>query len=121
VLTTGQLTLHGTGRESRDFIHAVDIARALSLLATAAPARGEVYNLANGNEVTITELANLLLKALDSTAVAQFDGVATPGNPLQWHADIAKIRALGFAPSITLEQGIRQVAVWCAAELSATR
>lgn len=118
VLTTGQLALRGTGRESRDFIHAADIARALHLLAVQAPCAGEIYNLANGREVTIAGLAGLLLGALGSPAEAQFDGVATPGNPLRWQADIAKIRALGFAPSIPLEQGIRAVATWCAAELA---
>ena len=118
VLTTGQLALRGTGRESRDFIHAADIARALHLLAVKAPCAGEIYNLANGREVTIAGLAGLLLGALGSPAEAQFDGVATPGNPLRWQADVAKIRALGFAPSIPLEQGIRAVAAWCAAELA---
>lgn len=118
VLTTGQLTLRGTGRESRDFIHAADIARALHLLATKAPCAGEIYNLANGREVSIAELASLLLRALGASAQAQFDGMATPGNPLQWQADIAKIRALGFAPSIPLEQGVQAVATWGAAELA---
>lgn len=118
VLTTGQLALRGTGRESRDFIHAADIARALHLLAVKAPCAGEIYNLANGWEVTIAELAARLIEALGASAQAQFDGVATPGNPLQWQADIAKIRALGFVPAIPLEQGLRAVAAWCAAELS---
>ncbi len=118
VLTTGRLVLRGTGAESRDFIHAGDIARALHLLATKAPAQGEIYNLSNGDEVTISELAGLLLKALGSSAEVQFDGVATPGNPLRWQADIAKIRALGFAPTIPLEQGIQAVATWSAAELA---
>jgi len=118
ILTTGQLTLRGTGEESRDFIHVADIARALSVFATAAPAEGEVYNLASGHEVTIAELARLLLNALGSVAEARFDGVATPGNPLRWHADVTKSRALGFVPSIPLDQGLKQVAAWCAAELS---
>ena len=57
VLTTGALVLHGTGAESRDFIHATDIARALVRLADMAPCQGEVYNVASGEEVTIAGLA----------------------------------------------------------------
>ncbi len=118
VLTTGRLTLHGTGGESRDFIHAADIARALFLIAGKAPCAGEVYNLASGRAVTIDELAAIVLAALGSRVEPVFNGTATPGDPLHWRADIAKLGALGFAPAISLEQGVRAVASWCAAELS---
>jgi UDP-glucose 4-epimerase len=118
VLTTGQLSLRGTGGESRDFIHAADIARALHLLATAAPCEGEIYNLASGREVTIAALAASLLEALGSAVAPEFDGQQTPGDPLHWRADIAKIQALGFAPSISFAEGIQAVATWCAAELA---
>jgi UDP-glucose 4-epimerase len=120
VLATGQLALRGTGAESRDFIHAADIARALHLLATNAPCEGEIYNVASGREATIAELAAILLDALGSSVKAIFDGAATPGNPLHWRAGIGKIGALGFAPAIPLEQGLRTTAAWCAAELAAT-
>jgi len=116
-LTARQLTLHGTGRESRDFIHAADIARALHLLATAGPASGEIYNLASGRETTIEELARLILGVLGRDVPLSFDGVNPSGNPLRWQADIGRIAALGFVPSVTLETGTQQVANWCAAEL----
>jgi UDP-glucose 4-epimerase len=118
VLSTGRLDLKGTGKEGRDFIHASDIAQGLSLLATAAPGHGELYNLANGREVTIADLATTLLASLGSQAQPTFDGCATPGDPLHWKADISKIATLGFSPAISLEQGLRAVAAWCAAELS---
>jgi UDP-glucose 4-epimerase len=115
-LTTGRLVLRGTGRESRDFIHAADIAQGLHLLASAGPCRGEIYNLACGCEVSIAELAAALLAALGSKVQLSFDGTITPGDPLHWRADIAKITALGFAPSVPLDHGLRAVAEWCAGE-----
>jgi UDP-glucose 4-epimerase len=118
VLTTGRLVLRGTGGESRDFIHAADIARALRLLADSAPCTGEIYNLASGRETTITELATLLLAALGVEARPEFDQLATTGNPLNWRADISKISALGFQPTVTLEQGLRATATWSASELA---
>jgi UDP-glucose 4-epimerase len=118
VLTSGQLALRGTGAESRDFIHAADIAHGLYLLATEAPCVGEIYNLASGREVTVAELATTLLASLNSKVKPGFDGRATPGDPLHWKADISKIAALGFSPAIPLEEGLRTVATWCAAELS---
>ena len=121
VLTKGALTLHGTGRESRDFIQATDIARGLFLLAESGAATGDVYNLSSGREVTIAELAGLLREELAPGMPVEFDGAATPGNPLNWRADISKIAALGFAPQIALEDGLREVARWSRAELSVAR
>ena len=118
LLTTGKLELRGTGGESRDFIHAADIAHGLYLLATKAVCSGEVYNLASGREVTIAELASTLEISLDSKVVPVFDGRGTPGDPLHWRADISKIAALGFSPAVPLKQGLHTVAAWCAAELS---
>jgi UDP-glucose 4-epimerase len=118
-LTTGQLPLHGTGEESRDFIHASDVARALVLLATQAPAQGEVYNLATGRETTIRQLATTLLAQLNLPITPVFDGRSTPGDPRNWRADVTRLQALGFAPETTLEDGLRSVAAWSLAELAA--
>jgi UDP-glucose 4-epimerase len=117
-LTAGQLTLHGKGDESRDFIHASDIAHGLGVLAERAPCQGEVYNLATGQEVSIADLARLLLRALDAKAQPAFDGRPTPGNPLRWQADISRISALGFQPAVSLESGIEAVARWAREEIS---
>ena len=111
-----RLELRGTGGESRDFIHAADVARALVLLAENAPAQGEINNLATGVETTIAELARLILGVLESPGSPAFDGINPSGNPLRWQADISRIAALGFAPALPLETGLRQVANWCAAE-----
>lgn len=117
VLDDGRLLLHGTGQESRDFIHAADIARALLALALTAPAEGEIYNLGSGRETTISELAALLLQELGSSAKAEFNGESTPGDPLNWRANLERIAALGFSPEITLEQGLHEVAAWSRQQL----
>ena len=117
-LTTGRLTLRGTGDESRDFIHAADVARALVLLATCAPAEGEIYNVATGRETTIRELATTLLTRLGFTNAPEFDAQSTPGDPRNWRADIARLAALGFAPDTSLDEGLRGMAAWCLAELA---
>jgi len=117
LLVQESLNLHGTGSESRDFIHAIDIAKAIQAVADAAPLEGEVYNLSSGEEVTIRKLANLVLSALDSDIVPKFNGIVPEGTPLKWQADISKVSALGFRPSISLDKGIRTFAAWCQAEL----
>lgn len=117
-LMTGHLSLGGTGEESRDFIHAGDVAAGLRVLAERAAAEGEIYNLASGTETTIRELATLLLRALGSEITPQFDGQRRAGDPLHWRADISRLQALGFQPQIIRERGMAATAQWCAAELS---
>ena len=117
VITQNSFSLQGTGQESRDFIHALDIARALNVVATSARMQGEVYNLASGREIAITELASLVLDALEYDASPQFDGVVPTGTPLNWQADVSKLNALGFTASVPLERGIKTFANWCRAEL----
>jgi UDP-glucose 4-epimerase len=113
-----ELILQGTGRESRDFVHAQDIAAAMETVATFAPMRGEVYNLGTGLEVRIAELAQIILKALGIDGSPVFDGVVPQGNPLNWRADISLLSALGFAPTVTLEQGIQSFAGWFREEVA---
>lgn len=117
-LTTGRLVLHGTGGESRDFIHAADVARALVHLVEHAPAEAEIYNLASGVETTIHELATRLIARLGLSLEPEFDGRQTLGDPLHWRADITRVHALGFAPATALEDGLRDVAAWASAELA---
>ena len=116
-ITQDSLQLQGTGEESRDFIHALDIARALLVVAQAAPMEADIYNLGSGREVAIAQLANLILTALEYEHSPIFDGVVPDGTPYNWQADISKLKALGFAPSVSLEKGVKTFANWCRAEL----
>jgi UDP-glucose 4-epimerase len=117
LITQKTLSLQGTGQESRDFIHALDIANAINVVATAAPMQGEAYNLASGREVTVADLAHMVLESLEFDCQPEFDGVVPPGNPLNWQADMSKLNALGFSSHVALEQGVKTFANWCRAEL----
>lgn len=116
-ISQSSLILQGTGKESRDFIHALDIAKALNVVAESAPMQGEAYNLGTGREVCIEELAHLILDALELDYPVQFDGAAPVGTPLNWQADVSKLKNLGFTPSVPLERGVKTFANWCRAEL----
>jgi len=116
-ITQRAVTLQGTGQESRDFIHALDIAKALMVVADSAPMQGEVYNLASGREITISELANIVLDTLEYDNALQFDGIVPIGTPLNWRADISKLALLRFTTSVPLERGVKTFVNWCQAEL----
>lgn len=105
-------TLQGTGTETRDFIHAADVARAVYCLSASSIQPGQTYNLATGRETSIASLAATLSRLLSPCPQAQFDGVVPPGMPRNWRADISKIASLGFQPRIALEEGLAEVVTW---------
>jgi UDP-glucose 4-epimerase len=113
----GTVALHGTGEESRDFVHASDVARAVALVARSAPLQAEVYNVATGSETSITTVARLLLDALGSEAPLSFLGRTRPGDPRHWRADVGRLADLGYSPSVPLEEGVRAYAAWAQREL----
>jgi UDP-glucose 4-epimerase len=116
-MVQGRVNLQGTGQESRDFIHALDIAKALLVVANTASMQGEVYNLASGQEVTIAQLAQIVLDVFEYPSPPEFDGLIPMGTPLNWQADVSKLAAMGFTASVPLEQGVKTFVNWCRAEL----
>ncbi len=112
-LTNPTLRLQGTGNESRDFIHAEDISGAVMAIVKNGLFEGEVYNVATGREVTIAELAEIILTSLGIRKRIEFDGIVPVGVPQNWQADISKLQRLGFSPTILLEQGIKDFVDWC--------
>jgi UDP-glucose 4-epimerase len=118
-LREGEVALHGTGTESRDFVHAADVARAVALVAREAPLKAEAYNVGTGVETRLDELAPLLLEALHSDAPLSFSGEARAGDPANWRADVSRLAALGFEPEARVEEGAARYAEWARRELAA--
>lgn len=116
-LSNPVLSLWGTGSESRDFIHAQDVASAIQIVAEHSPFQADVYNLASGKETKIKDLASTILSQLDRNISIEFDGSNTQANPVNWQADIGKLSALGFEPKVSLERGVSVFAQWCLAEI----
>jgi UDP-glucose 4-epimerase len=107
-----EVCLFGEGNESRDFIHARDIARALATLTEHARFEAEQYNVASGSETCIRDLTRLLADALGERTEVIFDGRRRAGDPLRWCADISRIRSLGFSPQVSLQEGVCEYARW---------
>ena len=100
------VTLWGTGTPLRDFLHVEDLARGLLfLLEHEAPP--DWVNVGSGQEVTIRELAELVKDATGFQGGVVFDTNMPDGTPRKF-CDTTRIRSLGWAPSITLEGGVRR-------------
>lgn len=109
---TGRLDMFGTGNESRDYIHVEDVVQSLYLLATK-DSEHVIFNVANGEEVTIREATEMFADAagIDDSNIA-FNGVVREGDPLNWRADISRISSLGYKKTIEMTTGINEYIQW---------
>ncbi len=108
---SNDLKLHGTGEETRDFIHATDVARLIAL-CIEMNIKNATMNVASGEQTTVRRIATLLLKNMNSDLKLQFSGLTRPGDPLHWEADISRLNDMGFKHTIRLEEGVREYAEW---------
>ena len=75
-----------------------------------APLTAEAYNVGTGVETRLDALAPLLLDALGSDAQVSFSGERRAGDPANWRADTSRIAALGFDPTVRIEEGAARYA-----------
>lgn len=106
-----KLTLQGSGKETRDFIYAADVAQAIYLLATKQEANGRSFNVATGVEVAIENLASLICDKTNAGA-PNFSGNKREGDPERWVADVSALKSLGFAANFTFEHGLDNTLEW---------
>jgi UDP-glucose 4-epimerase len=102
--------LFGTGLESRDFIHAADVARVIDSIHSA-DAVG-IFNAAAGVQTTIAEVAESIGRHFDNGKKVVFNGQVRHGDPLNWQACTEKIAALGFRPARELDPGLAGYVSW---------
>ncbi len=109
---TGRLDMFGTGEESRDYIHVDDVVQALYLLATTQSGH-MIFNVANGEEVTIRKATEYFAECAGiSGENIAFNGIVREGDPLNWRADISRIRELGYKKSMEMKDGLRDYYEW---------
>lgn len=108
----GDYELRGTGEETRDYLHVSDIVHALECIASRAPFRGEVINVASGQESSMEQVASLIYASLGVTEPPRFDNKCLAGSPLRWRADVSILSGLGFKQKVDLEAGIKDTVEW---------
>ena len=104
--------IFGEGAQSMDFVYVGDVARAF-LLAATSHASGEVFNVASGVETTLKELADALLKAMESELAIEYGPERKLATVARRMADTSKAaRLLGFSAEAPLEKGLQQLVAW---------
>ncbi len=98
------VTLWGTGSARREFLHVDDVVRAM-LFFMERVETPEHVNIGPGTDVTIRELALAIAKETGFKGEIRWDTSKPDGMPRKC-MDVTRMRALGFSPEVTLEQGI---------------
>jgi UDP-glucose 4-epimerase len=109
--------IFGDGRQTMDFVHVRDVARA-NILGAKATAGDEVFNVAIGTETSLFQLAKGLARAMGREGVDPEFAAERSVNPVPRRlASIDKAeRLLGFRAAIPLEEGLRELVDWWRAE-----
>jgi UDP-glucose 4-epimerase len=116
-IATGQHPLiFGDGNQTMDFVYVEDIARA-NILAMKADVSDDVFNVASGVETSLNDLANALLRVMGSDLRLQY-GPTRKVNPVPRRlADTRRASSsIGFSAQTSLQQGLRRLVDWWAAE-----
>lgn len=109
---TGEIKLFGTGDETRDYMHVSDIMRAIELIL-AYDGPEEVFNVANGEEVAIKDLAYTYAGKLGvPEEIVSFNGEVKEGDPKNWRADISLLKKVGYEKKMELDDGIGSYVNW---------
>ncbi|MGE0391942.1 MAG: NAD-dependent epimerase/dehydratase family protein [Vicinamibacterales bacterium] len=107
------MVIFGDGTQTRDFTYVSDSARGIVLAGEHPDAVGRTINLGFGAETTVDALARIVAKAAGRPDAVVEHVEGRPGDVLRLYADMTQARVLlGYAPSITLEDGLGRLLAW---------
>ncbi|MFF3976950.1 dTDP-glucose 4,6-dehydratase [Streptomyces sp. NPDC001828] len=106
-----QVTLHGQGEHIRNWLHVEDNCRALELVLRKGVS-GEIYNIGGGTDLTNKALTGRLLAECGADWGSVRYVPDRRSNDIRYAMDWSKIRALGFEPQRTLEDGLAETVDW---------
>jgi UDP-glucose 4-epimerase len=106
----------GDGSQTMDFVYIPDVARA-NVLAAEADVTDAVFNVASGTETSLRQLAEMLLKVMDSDLDVEFGPERAVNKVSRRLAETsAARRELGFVAETDIEAGLRGLVEWWRAE-----
>jgi len=103
---TDTVTVWGSGKARREFMHVDDVAQAVLFLLLNYDSTS-IINVGWGQDVSIEHLAGLIVKLAGFSGKLAWDTSKPEGMPLKC-MDVSMMKALGYVPEITLEQGIEK-------------
>jgi dTDP-glucose 4,6-dehydratase len=105
------LPIYGDGTNIRDWLYVENNCEALDRILRKGR-RGEIYNVGGGNERTNLEIARLVLGELGKPADMIRFIPDRPGHDFRYSVDCGKIHALGWSPSVSLDEALGATVRW---------
>jgi len=104
------VTLWGSGKPRREFLHVEDLARAIEI--SLKNYDSEIHlNVGTGEDITIKELALLISGTIGFTGEILWDSSKADGTSRKV-LDVQRIKKLGWKPKISLRDGIESTIEW---------
>ncbi|MGA1194708.1 MAG: GDP-L-fucose synthase family protein [Kiritimatiellia bacterium] len=104
------MTAFGTGRPTRDFVYAGDVAATIPWFMQHYDS-SEPINISAGRRISIRELAETVKKVTGFEGEIVWD-TSKPDGQIDKIFDVKKLNALGLSCETTLEEGLRRTAEW---------
>jgi len=104
------MTIWGSGTPKREFLHVDDCANALVFLLKTYSEDAHV-NVGSGTDLTIDELARLVMQAADFKGALEHDTTKPDGTPRKLMSN-EKLAAMGWSPRISLPEGLKSTYQW---------
>jgi dTDP-glucose 4,6-dehydratase len=111
LLDGGTVPLYGDGLNVRDWLYVDDHCRGIQIALDKGGA-GEIYNIGGGLELTNRELTERLLAAVGAGWSQVTPVEDRKGHDRRYSVDDAKLRALGYAPLTSFEDGLAATVAW---------
>ncbi len=106
------ITIFGDGEQTRDFVHARDVARAVVSARASGVGDHAVINIGSGEETSINRLARMILDLTGSKSPIRYAPMR-PGDIKRSVTTSDRARALlGFAPVVGLREGLAETLDW---------
>ena len=99
-----ELVVWGSGKPRREFLHVDDMADACVLVMEQG-IRDGLYNVGTGTDVTIRELAELIIDVVGFEGELAFDASKPDGTPRKL-LDVSRLKEMGWSARISLKDGI---------------
>jgi UDP-glucuronate decarboxylase len=111
------ITIYGTGQQTRSFCYVDDLIEALLRMMETGPEIPGPVNIGNPREFTMLELAERVLSLTDSTSRLVYQPLPED-DPKQRQPDITLARdKLGWEPKVSLEDGLKETIAYFRREL----